>query len=137
MGGMEIDGMKMSNPAEMMNKLQELQETDPEKFQSVMDQIADELEAAAAAEEEATGQPGRLGDLAAKFREAAESGDLSVLKPPEPPSFAESQDPIIQYQMQEENAQAVMFESRENINARMQEMWQKIFSLVDEVYGAI
>jgi HSP90 family molecular chaperone len=137
MGGMQIDGTKMSNPGEMMSKLQELQEEDPEEFLTVMEQIAEELEAAAAEEEEATGQPSRLSDLAAKFREAAESGDLSVLKPPERPSFAESQDPIMQYQMQEENTRAALLESREDINTRMQEMWSKIFSLVDEAYGAI
>lgn len=94
MGGMGIDGMKMSDPAEMMSKLLELQEEDPVNFLTVMEQIAEELEAAA--EEETTGQPSRLSDLAAKFREAADSGDLSVLKPPERPSFAECQDPIIQ-----------------------------------------
>ncbi|MHC1781389.1 MAG: hypothetical protein AB9891_01275 [Anaerolineaceae bacterium] len=137
MGGMEIDGMEMSNPAEMMSKLQELQEKDPESFQTIMDQIADEIEAAAAEEEEATGQASPLSDLADKFREAAESGDLSILKPPEPPSFAESQDPITQYQMQEESTQATMLQSQEDINTRMQELFAKIFSLVDEATSTI
>ncbi len=136
MGG--VDGTEMSNPAELMSKLQQLQEEDPEQFQTVMDQIADELEAAAAEEEEETGQTSRLSDLAAKFREAAESGDLSILQPPPPPSFSESQDPTVQYQTQEDSAETSLISSSQtDMQARMQELFSKIFSIVEEATSTI
>lgn len=75
------DQVKLSKPAEMMKKLAALKESDPAKFQEVVSNIANKLDEAA---QSATGEEqARLSDLASKFSQAAESGDLSSLQPPE------------------------------------------------------
>jgi hypothetical protein len=128
-----MDGMQASGPAEMMNKLQTLQVEDPEKFQDVMNQIANEIESAASEEEDTTGSTSRLNYLAAKFREAAKSGDLSILQPPPPPSFSDSMDPGAQYQNAEESSQVNMIggQSQDAMRTRMQDLFSKIFGLID------
>ncbi len=94
------DSAETSNPAEFVSKLQELQESDPEKFQEVVSGIADKLEAAAE-DEELSSASSMLTDLAAKFRDVANGGDISQLAPPEPPANPGMQPPEEQYAQQE------------------------------------
>ena len=72
---------------EMMSKLADLEKTDPAKAKQVLQQIATKLNDAAGS---ASGDDAsHLKDLAAKFSQAASSGDLSGLqpkgRPPGPP----------------------------------------------------
>lgn len=72
-----------SKPGEVLNKLAQLLESDPDKFKEVTAKIAEKLKEAAAS---ATGQDAeRLNSLAEKFQQASDSGDLSALQPPPPP----------------------------------------------------
>ena len=88
-GGSETDSVegvskRVSKPAQLLSKLQQLQEQDPEKLKEVLAQIADALRSAAAADDSEESQ--FLTMLADKFDEAAKTGDLSVLQPPAPPN---------------------------------------------------
>lgn len=85
-GSGEASSVSLSKPAEMLQKLSALQESDPAKFKEVVGQIAEKLQAAADSEE--GGGSEMLSDLASRFAEAAETGDLSALQPPsrEPPA---------------------------------------------------
>ncbi|HEX2951403.1 MAG TPA: hypothetical protein VHV83_17810 [Armatimonadota bacterium] len=72
-----------SKPGDVLSKLAQLKDTDPEKFKEVTANIAKELK------EKAAQQSGReatmLNDLADKFEQVSEDGDLSALQPPPPP----------------------------------------------------
>jgi hypothetical protein len=75
------DRSDVSELGQLTSQLEELSETDPDEAKAVLATIADELTAAA----EAAGDT-RMGELADKFRSAAETGDLSSLAPPERPT---------------------------------------------------
>jgi hypothetical protein len=77
------DTVQVSKPGELFSKLQQLQSADPEKLKAVLSDIASKLKEAAASQSGAGAD--RLNELASKFEEAAQTGDLSALKPPEPP----------------------------------------------------
>ena len=70
------DTTKVSKPAELLSKLQQLKDTDPTKFKAVMKDLSDKLSAAADSSGDA-----KLKELADKFAKAGESGDLSSLAP--------------------------------------------------------
>lgn len=74
------DISNISKPSELLSKLSQLQSTDPEKFKSVMNDIADSLKKAADAAG-GTSAGNVLKNLAAKFTSAAQTGDLSQLQP--------------------------------------------------------
>lgn len=78
------DQTGISRMGEFMQKLDELASSDPEKFQEVTSQIADELETL----ERSTGgdESSMLSEIADKFRAASESGSADELKPKGPPS---------------------------------------------------
>ncbi|MFO0581544.1 MAG: hypothetical protein U0229_04655 [Anaeromyxobacter sp.] len=73
----------VSKMADLLSRLQALQTSDPEKFKAVMKQMSEQLSTAA------DGTQGReagfLADLADRFAEAGETGDLSLVKPPDGP----------------------------------------------------
>lgn len=76
----------VSKMADLMKQLQELAESDPEKFKEVMASLAEQLqEQADAASQAGDGGAGFLSELAQKFQEAADTGDVSALQPPRPP----------------------------------------------------
>jgi hypothetical protein len=78
------DTVDISKPAQLYSKLQQLASSDPEKLKEVCSSIADELESAS---KSATGFDAKMySALAGKFRSVSEGGDVSQLKPPEPPS---------------------------------------------------
>jgi hypothetical protein len=78
------DTVDISKPAQLYSKLQQLASSDPAKLKEVCSTIADQLESAS---KSATGFDSKMySDLAGKFRNVAEGGDVSQLKPPEPPS---------------------------------------------------
>jgi hypothetical protein len=81
------DSTTISGPAEFMNKLQKLKETDPEQFKEVVQGVADKLTSAA---ESATDERSKkmLTSLAEKFSSVADGGDLSQLEPPKPSSLS-------------------------------------------------
>ncbi len=80
------DSAEFSSLSELFSQLEDLRSSDPEKFESLMNEIADELKSQA---EDANGFDAKmLNDLAAKFEDVAAGGDLSQLMPPEPPDFA-------------------------------------------------
>ncbi len=73
------DSAQLSPMADLLNQLQQLQQTDPDKFKSVMSSIADTLKTDA---QSATGpQAQRLNALADKFSQAAQTGQMPDLQP--------------------------------------------------------
>ena len=79
-GAATTDSAQLSPMASLLNQLQQLQQTDPDKFKSVMSSIADTLKTDA---QNATGpQAKRLNDLADKFSQAAQTGQMPDLQPP-------------------------------------------------------
>lgn len=71
--------VQLSKPGELLKKLSDLQQSDPAKFKEVVQQISD---AFASAAKDATGDDATaLSDLADKFAQAAQSGDMSALRP--------------------------------------------------------
>lgn len=81
------DGKNFSKGAEMMQKLKDLQSSDPEKFKAVAQKISDSLsEAASNSSDSKTAE--MYSKMADNFAEAANSGSMSSLTPPEPPSGA-------------------------------------------------
>lgn len=74
----------ISGPGAMMKKLQQLKESDPDKFKQVMSDMADQLSALAKQQGDTDGTS-RLSQLASKFATAGQTGDLSALQPPPPP----------------------------------------------------
>jgi hypothetical protein len=71
-----------SGPAELFKKLEDLATSDPQKFKAVTKQLAAAVQDAA---DSATDPKEKqmLTDLANRFTEASQTGDASVLKPPE------------------------------------------------------
>ena len=73
------DSAQISPMASLLNQLQQLQQTDPDKFKSVMSSIADTLKADA---QNATGSKAQhLTELANKFDQAAQTGQMPDLQP--------------------------------------------------------
>jgi hypothetical protein len=79
-GRLADDTVSLSPRAQFLGSLQALQASDPQKFKQVLTQAAGELQSAAGrAGDTARGQS--LSDLARKFQDVADSGDISRLKP--------------------------------------------------------
>ncbi|HVO18074.1 MAG TPA: hypothetical protein VMU15_02385 [Anaeromyxobacter sp.] len=69
----------ISGPGSLFGELASLSQSDPDQFKKVAGDIAQKLKAAAA---NATGDQAKfLSSMADKFSEAAQSGDMSVLRP--------------------------------------------------------
>jgi hypothetical protein len=78
-GGVTTDSAQLSPMASLLNQLQQLQQSDPTKFKSVMSSIADTLKTDA---RNATGpMADRLNALADKFSQAAQTGQMPDLQP--------------------------------------------------------
>jgi hypothetical protein len=76
------DSSSMSGPAELFKKLEDLSKSDPTKFKEAVDGVSKKLtEAANAAADPNEKQ--MLNDLAQKFTQAGNTGDVSSLEPPE------------------------------------------------------
>ncbi len=67
----------ISKPAELLQKLQQLQQQDPAQFKQVMSQLADTLQQVA---DKSGNSNGIATKLAAAFKSAADSGDLSTIQ---------------------------------------------------------
>jgi len=65
--------------AQALSELQQLGATDPARLKTVLSDVADKLQAAGEQEGGTTGQV--LSSLAGKVRQAAQTGDLSSLRP--------------------------------------------------------
>jgi hypothetical protein len=70
---------RVSAFAQILSQLQSLQQTDPTKLKTVLSDIAKQLQVTAQQDGGSQGQS--LSNLAAKFQQAAQTGDLSSLKP--------------------------------------------------------
>ena len=78
------ESSSLSGPAELFKKLEALSKSDPAKFKQATQEISEKLteEAGSATD---PGAKKMLTSLAAKFTEASQTGDASVLKPPQGP----------------------------------------------------
>jgi len=76
------DEKKFSKGAEMMQKLSDLQTSDPDKFKQVAQSISDKLTEAAKNSTDSKASD-MLTKMADKFASAAQSGDMSSLTPPQ------------------------------------------------------
>src|SRR5439155_4387106 len=72
----------ISKAGQFLSKLQSLKQSDPTKFKELLTQISDQLSAAALQAGAGTQQNQFLSDLAAKFKDVANGGDISQLQPP-------------------------------------------------------
>jgi hypothetical protein len=85
----QIDGPEpagVSQMADRMKQLEELSKSDPEKFKKVMTSLADQIqEQADQADQAGDGRASLLSEMAQKFKQAADTGDVSALQPPRPP----------------------------------------------------
>lgn len=84
------DGKNFSKGAAMMQKLSDLQSSDPEKFKEVAQDISDKLSEAAKNSTDSKAAS-LYTSMAEKFASAAQSGDMSSLTPPEAPAAAGAQ----------------------------------------------
>jgi len=75
------DGVDFSQVAQLFKELQKLQSTDPAEFKKVLTDAAKKLKDAAGQQSDSKAAA-FLTSLADKFQQAADTGDLSVLKPP-------------------------------------------------------
>jgi hypothetical protein len=76
----------VSKMGDLMKQLQQLSQSDPAKFKQVTAEISNELKSEASS---ATGKKAAfLNDLAGKFQQASQSGDMSALQPPQQQSGA-------------------------------------------------
>jgi len=76
------DSSSLSGPVELFRKLEALSKSDPAKFKQATLEISEKL----TEEADSSTDPGAkemLTGLAAKFKEASQTGDASVLKPPQ------------------------------------------------------
>jgi hypothetical protein len=71
---------QMSSMTEMLKKLQQLQQDAPDQFKQVMNAVGTSLKAQAAK----TGDKA-LGDLAERFVKSGQTGNLSLVQPPQGP----------------------------------------------------
>jgi len=78
--GTTTESLDLSEPGKIFNKLKELSESDPEKFKTVMTEIADEIQNAAESSSDEN-ESNMLMKVAEGFQNAAESGDLSEALP--------------------------------------------------------
>ncbi|GEM_PF-3059497 len=102
-GALSVDTAYLSSSSGTLSTLWSIQQTDPESFKSILNEISSKLLAAAEESSEDSIVSGILSEIAAKFSEAAETGDLSTLAaggareaghrppPPPPPPMAESE----------------------------------------------
>ncbi len=74
------DQTTLSSAGQMMGQLFQLSKTDPAKFKTVAQNVSDDLSAQAAKSTDPQ-QSKMLTDMAAKFSQAAKTGDMSSLKP--------------------------------------------------------
>src|SRR5947207_621996 len=73
------DTADISGPGQLFSLLQQLQQTDPTKFKQVTGDIASQLQSAAQ-QQGSTGASGFLTQLADKFQQASQTGDISSLQ---------------------------------------------------------
>ncbi|HPI76816.1 MAG TPA: zinc ribbon domain-containing protein [bacterium] len=79
------DTFEFSGPADLLSKLSQLQEADPDKFKELCGDIAAKLREAASNSDADGMDAGMLESLATKFESVAKTGDLSALQPPKMP----------------------------------------------------
>ena len=72
------DSATLSSTAQLVRRLQELQQSDPDRFKALMSTTADKLKSAAAAAQDPAAKT-QLTDLASAFEQAGETGDVSAL----------------------------------------------------------
>jgi hypothetical protein len=77
--GSRTGSASVSPVGKLFSQLAQLQQSDPARFKTVLTDIANKLQAAGQQDGGAQGQA--LADLASKFQQAAQTGDLSSLKP--------------------------------------------------------
>src|SRR5438552_4557776 len=80
-GDNDGDTQRISKAGAFLSKLQSLKASDPAKFKDLMNKISAQLSAAAQQAGAGTQQNLLLSDLAAKFKDVANGGDLSQLQP--------------------------------------------------------
>ncbi len=102
--------VSFSNPSELLSQLESLKNEDPEKFSDIMQEISDQLSAAAESEDVDESTSEFLSMLADKFASVTESGDLSELQPPPPPPPQEGTQAsqVAQYDSNSGDQQTVM-----------------------------
>jgi hypothetical protein len=89
-GGDGTDSTQLSGPAQLLSQLQSLEASDPSKAKAAMTQLATDIRSQA--QQVGGDQAQHMNDFADKLDQAASTGDLSVLQPPQgqgPPGGAQ------------------------------------------------
>lgn len=126
----KADTLDISKPAELYSKLQQLAESDPEKLKEVCSSIAEKLNTAA----ESSDDP-MLSDLAEKFQNVADGGDVSQLKPPPPPGGGGKPNGIEQYSKQQDSKLVDFLSSSQSGNKTDAD--ELLSSILEEVNSAL
>jgi len=108
-----------------MAKLQKLKETDPDKFKEVCNNISSKLKS-----EADTSGDTKLTELANKFSDVANGGDLSQLAPPKPPQKS------MESGYSQDTQASVSNMSQSGNGSNMKEIMDSIFSEIDEATAA-
>lgn len=125
--GQQAAQVSVSKPAEMIQKLRELQGSDPEKFKSLVGELAERLKDASKTQSGSSKQA--LTDMAERLSQAAETGDLSVLAPAQEPDLTRPPSGALEaYERNKPHAPP----PDENVNAAMKEALKKLDEATSE-----
>ncbi len=134
------DSLDISKPAEFLNKLAQLQASDPAKFRETMSKSAGQLRLAAKAMQmQAVNQ--MLSGFAAQFDEAAESGSLDDSESAETNPYAGLQNPLAQYALQGQGQTSLAsllaaVQPQLKSNPKLQELFDKVLNSIDTAGSA-
>lgn len=127
------DSAKVSQPAEMLSKLQQLKTSDPEKFKQVVSDIASKLKSAS---QQKSGFGSKmLSDLAEKFQNVADGGDLSQLEPPKPPNPPQGTQGMASQYLKQDKLSTVDHLKRRGDHEEMRSLMDSIFDKVDKAFS--
>jgi hypothetical protein len=130
------DSIDFSKPGELFSKLKELQQADPEKFKQVCADIAQKLKSAS--QDQSGFGSKMLSDLAEKFQNVADGGDISQLQPPPPPQgFPAGGQSVNAYGQQTDKSVIEMLKNQHDKGGPNSEMSQLIDSIMQEVQKAL
>ncbi len=133
------DSSDISKPSEFFNMLQQLKNTDPEKFKQVCTDIANKLKTAAQEMGDSAGAK-KLSELADKFQNVANGGDISQLMPPGASGNATgTQAALQQYAQQGQISLVDMMNSQsgqQNQSGSINDIMSSIFEEVDQAVSS-
>jgi hypothetical protein len=141
-GSNNVDGIDMSKPGKLFSELKQLQQSDPTKFKQVVTDIANKLDAASKDPANSSAST-MLSNMASKFKDVANGGDISELQPPQGHHHhhhhSQTQDATSSYQAQSQSTQANPLASSTAAStgsSSLQDLFNGIFDEVNKAVAA-